>query len=55
MKEKEVRINKYLSELGFCSRREADKLIQQGRVSKNRKLSVLGEKITSQDTLHVDG
>ena len=55
MKEKEVRINKYLSELGFCSRREADKLIQQGRVSKNRKLSVLGEKITSQDMLHVDG
>jgi 23S rRNA pseudouridine2604 synthase len=55
MKEKEVRINKYLSELGFCSRREADKLIQQGRVRKNRKLSVLGEKITSQDTLHVDG
>ena len=55
MKESDVRINKYLSELGFCSRREADKLIQQGRVTKNGKLSVLGDKVASADMLYVDG
>ena len=29
----ETRINKYLSEVGFCSRREADKLLEQGRIT----------------------
>ncbi|MBT5788089.1 MAG: 23S rRNA pseudouridine synthase F, partial [Flavobacteriaceae bacterium] len=32
-----VRINKYLSEIGFCSRRAADKLIEQGRITVNGK------------------
>ena len=29
----ETRINKYLSEIGFCSRREADKLLEKGRIT----------------------
>ena len=38
MEENTVRINKYLSETGFCSRREADRLIEQGRVTINGKV-----------------
>jgi 23S rRNA pseudouridine2604 synthase len=33
-----TRINKYLSEIGYCSRRAADKLIEQGRVTINGKI-----------------
>ena len=40
-----IRINKYLSEIGFCSRREADKLIKEGRVFVNGKLIEMGLKI----------
>lgn len=50
-----TRINKYLSEIGYCSRREADKLIEQGRVMVNSKETVMGYKIQKDDTIHVDG
>lgn len=53
--EKEVRINKYLSEVGYCSRRAADKLIEQGRVTINGKVPEMGTKITSKDDVRVDG
>lgn len=49
------RLNKFISETGYCSRREADKLIEQGRVTVNGKLPELGSKVTSDDTIHVDG
>lgn len=52
---KETRINKYLSELGFCSRRAADKLIEQGRVTINGKVPEMGTKITEGDEVRVDG
>lgn len=39
-----TRINKYLSEAGFCSRREADKLIDQGRVTINGEVPEMGTK-----------
>lgn len=52
---KETRINKYLSEVGYCSRRAADKLIDQGRVTINGKVPEMGTKITSDDEVHVDG
>lgn len=51
----EVRINKYLSEIGFCSRRAADKLIEQGRVTINGKVPEMGTKITDGDVVAVDG
>ena len=56
MKEKEAtRINKFLSEMGYCSRRAADKLIEQGRVTINGKVPEMGTKITVADEVRVDG
>lgn len=49
------RINKYLSEVGYCSRREADKLIEAGRVTINGKIPEMGTKISPSDVVHVDG
>lgn len=50
-----TRINKYLSEAGFCSRREADKLIDQGRVTINDKIPEMGTKVAENDVVKVDG
>lgn len=52
---KETRINKYLSEVGYCSRRAADKLIDQGRVTINGKVPEMGTKISESDEVKVDG
>lgn len=49
------RINKYLSEVGYCSRREGDKLIEQGRVKINGKIPELGTKIHPGDEVTVNG
>ena len=53
--EEKIRINKFLSEVGFCSRRGADKLISQGRVYINGKVAVLGSKVNRDDLVKVDG
>lgn len=50
-----TRINKYLSEIGYCSRREADKLIETGRVLVNGKKAEMGVKISPQDKVTVNG
>jgi 23S rRNA pseudouridine2604 synthase len=50
-----TRINKYLSELGICSRREADKWIEMGRVTINGKRPTAGTRITKRDKVRVDG
>jgi 23S rRNA pseudouridine2604 synthase len=50
-----VRINKYLTEVGFCSRREADRLIDSGRVTVNGMVPVLGSRISLNDEVCVDG
>lgn len=50
-----TRINKYLSEVGFCSRRAADKLIEQNRVTINGVVPEMGTKISEQDEVRVDG
>ena len=50
-----TRINKFLSELGFCSRRKADKLIAQYRVTINGEAALIGSKISKKDKVHVDG
>ncbi len=52
---KQTRINKYLSEVGYCSRRAADKLIEQGRVTINGQVPEIGTKITDGDDVRVDG
>ena len=51
----ETRINKYLSEVGFCSRREADRLLEQGRITINGKKPELGTKVSDTDEICVDG
>jgi 23S rRNA pseudouridine2604 synthase len=55
MDESSVRINKYLSEVGFCSRREADKLIAENRVQINGKIPEMGTKVNPNDVVSVDG
>ncbi len=50
-----TRINKYLSEIGYCSRRAADKLIGQGRVAINGKIPEIGTKISNEDEVRVNG
>jgi 23S rRNA pseudouridine2604 synthase len=50
-----VRINKFLSEIGFCSRREADRLIEERRVKVNGKVPEMGTKINFSDHVTVDG
>lgn len=53
--DKLVRINKYLSEIGYCSRRKADDLISQNRVTINGKVPEMGTKISPDDEVRVDG
>ena len=49
-----IRINKYLSEAGFCSRREADKLLSQHRITLNGKVPQIGTKVGPHDIVKVD-
>jgi len=55
MEEQLVRINKYLSESGFCSRREADRLLEEGRITINGKSPELGTKVAPGDEVRVNG
>jgi len=55
MEEVGKRINKFLSETGFCSRREADRLIGEGRVTINGIVPEMGTKIIPSDEIRVDG
>ena len=50
-----IRINKYLTQVGYCSRREADRLIEQGRITINGKVPELGTKVSMNDDVRVDG
>lgn len=49
------RLNKAISETGYCSRREADKLIEQRKVKVNGKIPELGTKVTASDEISVNG
>jgi 23S rRNA pseudouridine2604 synthase len=48
-------LNKYISDTGFCSRREADKYIEEGRVSVNGKGAKKGNRVTEDDSILIDG
>jgi len=50
-----TRLNKYLSEAGYCSRRAADKLIDEGRVTINGAVPEMGTKVIPGDEVKVDG
>ncbi len=50
-----TRINKYLSEVGFCSRREADRMLEHGRITVNGVVPEMGTKVSDEDEILVDG
>lgn len=50
-----TRLNKYLSEAGYCSRRKADALIEEKRVTVNGQVPEMGTKISATDEIRVDG
>jgi 23S rRNA pseudouridine2604 synthase len=51
----EIRLNKFLSDAGFCSRREADRLVEQQKVTVNGKVAVVGQKVHINDSVKVEG
>lgn len=51
----EVRLNKYLSEIGVCSRREADRLIEAGHISINGETATMGMKVTGKEEIRIKG
>ena len=55
MADNSISLNKFISETGICSRREADKWITANRVKINGKLAKKGNRVTSNDTVTIDG
>ena len=55
MPESTTRINKYIRNAGFCSRREADRLIQDKRIEINGRAAVPGDKVGVNDVVSADG
>ncbi len=51
--EEAIRINKYLSEAGYCSRRQADRLVEEGRVTIDGKVARMGDKVTDDQKVMV--
>lgn len=51
----EIRLNKFLSDAGFCSRRQADRLIEEGQVKVNNETALMGQKVNLLDKVTVDG
>ena len=54
-KSDDIRLNKFISEMGVCSRREADKLIEQKRIYINGKIAETGTKVIPGDEIKLDG
>lgn len=50
-----IRLNKFISETGFCSRREADKLIDEGKVTVNGKIPQMGTQVSTTDYIEING
>ena len=51
----EMRLNKYLSDAGVCSRREADRLVEEGRITIDGRVAVMGQKVLEGQKVAVDG
>lgn len=51
----EIRLNKFLSDAGFCSRRQADRLVEEGHVKVNNETALMGQKVNLLDKVTVDG
>jgi 23S rRNA pseudouridine2604 synthase len=54
MAEEKISLNKYISATGYCSRREADKLIEQARVAVNGNIALPGARVSSRDKIYID-
>ncbi len=54
MEQEHISLNKYISETGLCSRRDADKLIEAGRVKINETIARKGNRVTSSDKVYLD-
>ncbi len=54
MEQEHISLNKYISETGLCSRRDADKLIEAGRVMINETIARKGNRVTSSDKVYID-
>ena len=54
MAEEKISLNKYISATGYCSRREADKLIDQARVVVNGNIALAGTRVSSKDKVYID-
>ena len=50
-----IRLNKFISESGYCSRREADKFIEQGHVFVNGKRASVGDQVSARDKVMLNG
>ena len=50
-----MRLNKFIADAGVCSRRKADEMIKEGRVTVNKQEAVVGMEITQGDVVRVDG
>ena len=50
-----MRLNKFIAETGFCSRRKADELINEGRVTVNKQEAIIGMDIKPEDVVRIDG
>jgi 23S rRNA pseudouridine2604 synthase len=55
MEREDISINKFISSTGYCSRREADKLIESGRVMINNKIANSGNRVLDTDIVKIDG
>lgn len=53
--QKLIRINKYLSQAGYCSRRQADRLLTEGKITINGKIPEMGTKVAPEDEVRVEG
>lgn len=53
--EEPKRINKFIAETGFCSRREADRLVSEGRVTVNGAIAEMGSKVSASDEIRING
>ena len=50
-----IRLNKFISEAGIASRRAADRMVEEGRITINGRVAVVGDKVTDGDSVEVDG
>ena len=50
-----MRLNKFIADAGVCSRRKADEMIKEGRVTVNKQEAVIGMEVSSGDVVRVDG